>query len=97
MLVDNAVYINEIRHEGHDPANSGGFSQVGILDPTQSELDDYKHHFHFNDHALEDAVSIRQRPNLDNFESHSFLVLKTVAYSEVSHSITIGELSPLPQ
>lgn len=92
MLVDEAVYINGIRHEGHDPANSGGFSWVGILDPTQSELDDYKHHFHFNDHALEDAVSIQQRPKLDNFESHSFLVLKTVAYSEVSHSITIGDV-----
>lgn len=92
MLVDEAVYIDGIRHEGHDPTESGGFSWVGVLDPTPAELEDYKHHFHFNDLALEDAVSFQQRPKLDNFESHCFLVLKTVAYSDATHSIEIGDV-----
>ncbi|NBN88992.1 MAG: magnesium and cobalt transport protein CorA [Actinobacteria bacterium] len=92
MLVDEAVYIEGIRHEGHDPDGTTGFSWVGILDPTADELVDYQHHFHFNDLALEDAVARQQRPKLDSFEDHDFLVTKTVSYDSNSREISIGDV-----
>lgn len=92
MLVDEAVYIEGLRHEGHDPDGTPGFSWVGILDPTEVELSDYEHHFHFNYLALEDAVARQQRPKLDSFDDHDFLVLKTVSYDLASREISIGDV-----
>jgi magnesium transporter len=92
VLVDEAVYVNGIRHEGHDPEGTTGFSWVGILDPTWSELEDYQHHFHFNDLALEDAVSHHQRPKIDNFADHCFMVLRTVDYRQLSRTLYVGDV-----
>jgi magnesium transporter len=92
VLVDEAIYVNGVRKEGHDPAGTGGFSWVGILDPTFEELVEYQHHFHFNDLALEDAVTAQQRPKVDQFADHSFLVVKTVAYGGVRRPLVIGDV-----
>jgi magnesium transporter len=90
--VDEALYIDGVRHDGHDPSGTNGFSWVGVHDPTLRELISYQDHFHFNDLALEDAVSRQQRPKLDTFDGHSFLVLRTVAYNGRGHSLTIGDV-----
>jgi magnesium transporter len=92
VLIDEAVYVNGIRHEGHDPEGTTGFSWVGILDPTWLELEDYQHHFHFNDLALEDAVSHHQRPKIDNFADHCFMVLRTVDYRQLSRTLYVGDV-----
>lgn len=92
MLVDEAVYVKGVRHEGHDPEGTNGFSWVGILDPTWEELVDYQHHFHFNDLALEDAVSHHQRPKIDNFDDHCFLVMRTVGYRMETRTVFVGDV-----
>jgi len=92
MLVDEAVYVDGVRINGHDPAETNGYSWVGVHDPTIRELISYQDHFHFNDLALEDAVSRQQRPKLDIFDGHSFLVLKTVAYNGRGRPLTIGDV-----
>jgi len=92
VLVDEAVYVDGVRFEGHDPEGTTGFSWVGILDPTWEELADYQHHFHFNDLALEDAVSHHQRPKIDNFVDHCFLVLRTVGYRKEKRSVFVGDV-----
>jgi magnesium transporter len=93
MLVDEAVYVGGRRQEGHDPAGTGGFSWVGIHDPTLRELESYRHHFHFNDLALEDAVSFQQRPKLDFFDGHNFLVVRTVAFVGPGRPLSLGDVS----
>ena len=92
MLVDEAIYVNGVRRDGHDPSGIEGFSWVGVHDPTLRELISYQDHFHFNDLALEDAVSRQQRPKLDVFDGHSFLVLRTVAYNGRNKPLTIGDV-----
>jgi magnesium transporter len=93
VLVDEAVYVDGRRREGHDPSGTGGFSWVGIHDPTLKELEDYRHHFHFNDLALEDAVSFQQRPKLDQFDGHNFLVVRTVAFVGPGRPLSLGDVS----
>lgn len=95
MLVDEAVYVDGVRREGHDPKGTGGFSWVGIHDPTRENLEDYRHHFHFNELALEDTVSCHQRPKLDLLDGHNFLVLRTVAFAGPGRPLVLGDVSIL--
>jgi magnesium transporter len=92
VLVDSAVYVDGVRSAFHDPDGTTGFSWVGIHDPTMLEMESYQHHFHFNDLALEDAVTAHQRPKLDHFDGHSFLVLKTVMFNGRGSPLTIGDV-----
>ena len=78
MLVDAATYINGVR--SHEVEPGSGFTWVGLLDPKVDEIQDYQQKFSLHSLAVEDAVMGRQRPKLDVYPRHSFLVLKTVMF-----------------
>ena len=90
MLVDSAVYINGVRSHEVEPGT--GFTWVGLLDPKVDEIHDYQQKFLLHSLAVEDAVMGRQRPKLDVYPRHSFLILKTVMFDTVTSRIVIGDI-----
>jgi magnesium transporter len=92
MIVDDATYLDGIRLDTSRPAGGGSFRWTGLLDPSRRELLDKVEHFRFNDFALEDAVTTHQRPKIDQFAEHTFIVVRTVAYVGPGRPLNIGDL-----
>ena len=90
MLVDSAVYINGVRSREVEP--SGGFTWVGLLDPSDSEIQSYQQEYSLHPLAVEDAVMGRQRPKLDVYPLHSFLILKTLMFNKDTSRIVVGDI-----
>ena len=90
MLVDSAVYVNGVR--SHEAEPGAGFTWVGLLDPKVYEIQDYQQKFSLHSLAVEDAVMGRQRPKLDVYPRHSFLILKTVMFDTGTSRIVVGDI-----
>ena len=90
VLVDSAVYINGVRSEETEPGS--GFTWVGLLDPKVDEIQEYQQKFLLHSLAVEDAVMGRQRPKLDVYPRHSFLILKTVMFDKGTSRIVVGDI-----
>lgn len=90
MLVDSAVYINGVRCDEVEPGS--GFTWVGLLDPKVDEMQDYQQKYSLHSLAVEDAVLGRQRPKIDVYPRHSFLILKTVMYDQTTSRIVLGDI-----
>jgi magnesium transporter len=90
VLVDSAVYINGVRSHEVEPGT--GFTWVGLLDPKVDEIHDYQQKFLLHSLAVEDAVMGRQRPKLDVYPRHSFLILKTVMFDTGTSRIVVGDI-----
>jgi magnesium transporter len=90
VLVDSAVYINGVR--SHEVESGTGFTWIGLLDPKVDEIHDYQQKFLLHSLAVEDAVMGRQRPKLDVYPRHSFLILKTVMFDTVTSRIVVGDI-----
>jgi magnesium transporter len=85
MIVDCAVYDAGRRRDGaHDLGDAvaatreGGFAWIGLAHPTHAEFDAIKREFGLHELAVEDAVKAHQRPKLEIYGEHLFLVLRTV-------------------
>ena len=92
MLVDAATYINGQRTSEYSPSTGEGFSWVGLLDPTIGEVQNYQKTFSLHSLAVEDAVIGRQRPKLDQYANHSFLILKTAMYNLKTSRVDMGDI-----
>lgn len=90
MLVDSALYINGAR--SHEVESGNGFSWVGLLDPDGVEMQKYQQKYSLHSLAVEDAVHGRQRPKLDVYPLHSFLMLKTVMFDIGTSRIVVGDI-----
>ncbi len=93
MLVDEAKYLDGKRvHESvGDPQKL--FTWIGLVDPTEPELKIFQNRFHLNPLAVEDALSGKQRPKLDNYHEHSLLLLKTVNYDTNTERVVLGDMT----
>jgi magnesium transporter len=65
---------------------------VGLLDPKVDEIQDYQQKYSLHSLAVEDAVLGRQRPKIDVYPRHSFLILKTVMYDLTTSRIVLGDI-----
>ncbi|NBN91399.1 MAG: magnesium and cobalt transport protein CorA [Actinobacteria bacterium] len=100
MIVDNALYIDGIRVGGTSDISEqvevarskNGFVWVGLSEPTKAEFDHIVGELNFHPLAVEDAVSAKQRPKIEDYEGLTFFVIKTVFYNEMKSEITTGEL-----
>ena len=93
VLVDDAIYLNGKRVDKGHSADVGAFQWIGVHDPGIDELLKYQERFAFNDLALEDALSGKQRPKLDVYENQVLIVLKTVSYDDETKHIIVGDLT----
>ncbi len=100
MIVDSALYQNGVRVEG--PADisdlvdaakrNGGFVWLGLSEPSQEEFDLIVGELNFHPLAVEDAISAKQRPKIEDYDGLTFFVLKTVFFNQTKSEITTGEL-----
>lgn len=65
---------------------------IDLVDPARGDLAALKTRFGLENLAIDDALSVRQRPKLDEFDSHGLLVLKTVSFTEQDLTPHIGEV-----
>ncbi len=89
-IVDCALYVDGHRQEGRLPyegaldaaEKSGGFVWIGLYEPTDAQVQGLAQEFHLHPLAVEDAVNAHQRPKLEQYGDHWFLVLKSAKYVE---------------
>ena len=92
MLVDAADYVRGIRQSLGNATSSEGFSWIGMVDPSRRELLDVCSQRRLNKFAVEDAVTTHQRPKIDEFDEHTFLVVRTISYAGQGKPLDIGDL-----
>jgi magnesium transporter len=76
VIVDSALYLNGVRESA--PADisdqvdiaraNGGFVWIGLAEPTQKEFDHVVGELNFHPLAVEDAVSAKQRPKIEDYD-----------------------------
>lgn len=93
MLVNAATYLNGKRLSEFSPHTQSGYSWVGLADPTAEELMTYASLFQLHPLAVEDALSGRQRPKMDVYPHHSFVVLKTAMYNTETAHVASGDIA----
>jgi magnesium transporter len=100
MLIDAAWYQDGKRQPNSDDyqnllasaQNEGGFIWLGMAEPSNEEFTEIAQIFSLHSLAVEDAVVAQQRPKLEDYGDQSFLVLKTVFFTDVTNDVTTGEL-----
>lgn len=100
MIVDTALYQNGVRVPAPSDISDqvdiarkdGGFVWIGLAEPTKEEFDHVVGELNFHPLAVEDAISAKQRPKIEDYDGLTFFVIKTVFYDEALSEITTGEL-----
>jgi len=100
VIVDVALYVNGERTPGPEDISDlvkiarqkNGYVWIGLSEPTQQEFDKIVGELNFHPLAVEDAISAKQRPKIEDYDGLTFVVIKTVFYDEVKSEITTGEL-----
>lgn len=93
MLVDEAKYLNGKRVQESVPGAQNAFTWVGLVDPSEHELKIFQNRFNLSSLAVEDALSYKQRPKLDQYHEHSTLQLKTINYDNTTERIVLGDMT----
>jgi magnesium transporter len=92
VIIDCAVYRNGVRETtGHDTESidaalaglgADDFLWIGIASPTSDELSRVADALHLHPLAVEDALEAHQRPKVERYRDHTFMSIRTVAYSD---------------
>jgi magnesium transporter len=103
MIVDCAHYRDGRRqHDGpmrpEDAAaicrRDPGFVWLGMVDPSQEELEHMQRTFGLHELAVEDARDFHLRPKVEQYDGEvSFVVLRTARYVDKSEEVEFGEIA----
>jgi magnesium transporter len=103
MIVDHALYRDGVREavELDDGvldrvrAEDAGqaFVWVGLHEPDRDEMTRVAHMFGLHHLAVDDALTQRQRPKVEPYDSMLFLVLKTLWYVDETDQVETGQVS----
>src|SRR3712207_3395782 len=102
MIVDSALYRGGTRHPVQldeqaltrlraDP-QAGGFIWVGLHEPDVDEMERMTKVFGLERLAVEDSLTMRQRPKLEPYPDMLFLVLKTLWYVDERDEVGTGQV-----
>jgi magnesium transporter len=100
MIVDVGLYIDGMRQTTQEDISAlvdiarqkGGYVWIGLAEPTEAEFNHVVGELKFHPLAIEDAISAKQRPKIEDYDGLTFFVIKTVFYDESKSEITTGEL-----
>jgi magnesium transporter len=102
VIVDCAIYEQgERREQGPLPlehayeacrTKDDAFVWIGLYEPSAEEFDSLMREFGLHELAVEDAVHAHQRPKIEVYGDHLFLVLKTARYVDPEEVIELGEV-----
>lgn len=101
MIVDCAVYENGVRRPGeidfddlleaaHESPDT--FVWIGLHEPAGDEFVRVAAEFELHPLAVEDAVHAHQRPKLEMYGDHLFVVAKTARYDDEHENIEFAEI-----
>lgn len=104
MIVDCAVYHKGARVPSrttssdlraavgalHDPED---FVWVGLHEPGSGELEELAEVLELHPLAIEDVLEPHQRPKVERYHNHLFLVLKTLWYGTEGDAVETGEIN----
>jgi magnesium transporter len=102
VIVDCALYRdgsrveethNLIRLAAMARREDQAFVWMGMLDPTETDLVGASRVFGLHQLAVEDAVVAHQRPKVDAYDDHLFVVLRTLTYDEPTAQVETGEIA----
>lgn len=96
MIVNCAVYEHGVKLRditidqiSDELAREGTFVWVGLLEPSVELIKKLQAEFGLHDLAVEDAYTAHQRPKLEEYGDHLFMVLQTASLAE--GAVTFGE------
>ena len=101
VIVDSGVYLDGRRVETAPDVRSAvarieqsddAFCWIGLVEPTEDELDEVARAFDLHRLAVEDAMHARERPKLDLYDDMLLLSLKTLWYDPGHSTVENGEL-----
>lgn len=99
-IVDNAIYVAGKRVI-HPPDLSstfeslkecGGMAWLGLYRPDQAEMQEVAEELGLHELAVEDTLAGHQRPKLEHYGDHLFVVLRPARYIDESEKVEFGEL-----
>ena len=93
MLIDQARYRSGNRINFDEAQIDGDFVWIGLSEARPAELERLAEDYALDPLAVEDTLSGKQRPKLDEYSEHTFLLLKTVAYDTQSERVVLGDVS----
>jgi magnesium transporter len=70
----------------------GGMAWIGLYRPDEAELASLAEEFGLHELAVEDAIHAHQRPKIDRYGSHLFVVLRSARYLDDVEEVEFGEL-----
>ncbi|WP_125616495.1 magnesium and cobalt transport protein CorA [Specibacter cremeus] len=99
-IVDNAIYVQGRRVE--EPADldttfeamkeTGGMAWLGLYRPDAREMHAVAAELGLHELAVEDTLTGHQRPKLEHYGEHLFLVLRPARYLDAEEKVEFGEL-----
>ena len=99
MIADSAHFIDGVRQqeapltfEQAQQCLGEGLVWVSLIDPSAGELAEAGKRFGLHPVGLEDASDPNQRPKLQEFDDHLFLVLRTARYEGGREKVEFGEV-----
>jgi len=93
VLIDQARYRSGNRINFDAEQVDGDFVWIGLSEARPAELERLAEDYSLDPLAVEDTLSGKQRPKLDEYSEHTFLLLKTVAYDTQSERVVLGDVS----
>ncbi|MEB4615000.1 magnesium and cobalt transport protein CorA [Leucobacter sp. M11] len=99
-IVDVAVYRDGARlpgtpslAEAHAETRAGGgFTWVGLFRPDHAEVAELSEIFGLHPLAAEDVMQGHQRPKLERYDDHQFMVVRPARYLDEPELVEFGEL-----
>ena len=100
-VVDAAVYRDGRRVSGPNtlaqvynqlPGPPGTMVWIGLLRPTDDQLQTAARQFGLHELALEDAIVAHQRPKLDRYGDTQFVALRSARYIDETETVEFGEI-----
>ncbi|MDD4874047.1 MAG: magnesium transporter CorA family protein [Dehalococcoidales bacterium] len=70
-----------------------GFTWIDITPPTDKEIEYLAENYHFHHLDLDDTLSRRQRPKIDEYKDYLFLVFHFPIYSKKDNVLTSSQIS----
>ncbi|MBA2322465.1 MAG: magnesium/cobalt transporter CorA [Actinomycetota bacterium] len=103
-LIDNVIYVDgkrAVRPESLEktfdelrrcPADGHSFSWIGLLRPTEEDIQAVAAEFDLHPLAVEDAIDAHQRPKLERYGHTVFVVLRPAWYVDPVEVVELGEV-----
>ncbi len=99
-IIDNAIYVHgkrvihppDLSSTFESMKETGGMGWLGLYRPNAQEMHEVSEELGLHELAVEDTLTGHQRPKLDHYGDHLFVVLRPARYLDDVEKVEFGEL-----